>query len=490
MKIEPVTLFSHSRSFETGAVQAQFDSHAQGMVPAFTVFAGDVDSVPEPETGGIAIDAPLFTQTADTATVELPDMEPNDNTPNDLGPGSFLSREEPRLGWSGAMIHLRFERELLDNTQTHLKSPEVADQPGVTDIVIDHASQGLVQTGAKPTQFVNANGLLVTGDADVATVSAPVELVIAQARTVDPTHHQIHRPDSGARITPGDGLIPAARAGTEGTSAGLVQVAPMVPTAVPGEGHDATPSNSWSEFAAQQDGSKADSRPDRQALTERATQITGSPPAIPAILIAQAPSSKAGMLDMRFSSGAGPTENTTAVDAGEFRTSHPVQVLPGTVLADPILTHSAIQAQEAKAEPKADGQTSPGPSRGLETSQPALRQVFDAILRSPDGRIDLRLSPEELGGLRLTLIPEGSSIRVMIESDRIETQDLLRRHSQDLERALRDAGFENPSFEFTQDRRAPQIFQTLRHDQEVLQASLPPDTALHVAGIGRLDLRL
>jgi flagellar hook-length control protein FliK len=480
MKIEPVTLFSHSRSFEPGAVQAPIDSHAQGMVPAFTVFALDIDPVPEPELADVASDAPLFTEAADTATVELPDMEPNDSAPNDLGPGSFLSREEPRLGWSGAMIHLRFERELLDNSQTHLKSPKVADQPSAADNVIDHASLGLVQTGAKPSQFASASGLLVTSDADVATVSGPI----------DPTHHQIHRPDRGARFTPGDGFIPAARPGTEGTSAGLVQVAPMVPTATPGEDHDATPSNSGSAFAAQQDGPKADSRPDRQALTERATQITGSSPAIPAILIAQAPSSNADMLNMRVSSGAGPTEHSTAINAGELRTSHPVQSLPGPVLGDPVLTHSAVQAQEAKTEPKADGQTSPGPSRGLETSQPALRQVFDAILRSPDGRIDLRLSPEELGGLRLTLIPEGSSIRVMIESDRIETQDLLRRHSQDLERALRDAGFENPSFEFSQDRRAPQIFQTLRHDQEVLQASLPPDTALHVTGIGRLDLRL
>lgn len=92
---------------------------------------------------------------------------------------------------------------------------------------------------------------------------------------------------------------------------------------------------------------------------------------------------------------------------------------------------------------------------------PPAAQLSEAIVTSGDGQIDLRLDPEELGRVRVTLHQDGDVMRVHIHADRPDTLDLLRRNAGDLAAELRAAGYEGTSFSFgdqsrDQSRRQPQ----------------------------------
>lgn len=126
---------------------------------------------------------------------------------------------------------------------------------------------------------------------------------------------------------------------------------------------------------------------------------------------------------------------------------------------------------------------------------PAAQQVVQAAVRLTDGAVELRLEPEELGRLRMSLVPDGEKMRVLILAERPETLDLLRRHSAELERDLRALGYASTEFRFTgQDRRAPQSFGGESRLVGLSDAAgddiSPVSSAPLVLAPGRLDLRL
>ncbi|BBU59258.1 hypothetical protein KU6B_55230 [Mameliella alba] len=77
-----------------------------------------------------------------------------------------------------------------------------------------------------------------------------------------------------------------------------------------------------------------------------------------------------------------------------------------------------------------------------------FRQVSDGMARLGEGSVEIRLSPEELGQVRMQMVPSDNGMTVHITADRPETLDLMRRHIDQLARDLADAGYESASFSF------------------------------------------
>ncbi len=64
------------------------------------------------------------------------------------------------------------------------------------------------------------------------------------------------------------------------------------------------------------------------------------------------------------------------------------------------------------------------------------------------GPVELSLSPEELGRIRMQITPDGDTVRIVLQAERAETAELLRRNSDALLSELRQSGFEGASFSF------------------------------------------
>ncbi len=84
---------------------------------------------------------------------------------------------------------------------------------------------------------------------------------------------------------------------------------------------------------------------------------------------------------------------------------------------------------------------------------PAARSVIQQITHSvsrphAEGVIEVRLQPEELGRVRLTMVAAEAGLNVQVTAERPETLDLIRRHIDMLESDLRDQGFDGMSFSF------------------------------------------
>lgn len=94
------------------------------------------------------------------------------------------------------------------------------------------------------------------------------------------------------------------------------------------------------------------------------------------------------------------------------------------------------------------------PAAGLSAAEhlPNIARRLDiAISEGPAGIVEIALDPEELGSVRLGLVPDGGGITVFLSAERPETGDLLRRHAEHLARDLREAGYGDVSFRFGSD---------------------------------------
>lgn len=133
------------------------------------------------------------------------------------------------------------------------------------------------------------------------------------------------------------------------------------------------------------------------------------------------------------------------------------------------------------------------------TSQPAhhaaelvrqsLPQVAEAAQLNGHGTVEITLSPEELGHVRLTIhSDDGATATVRLSADRHETLDLMRRHIDLLAQDLRDLGYRDLSFSF-QDRpqRSPFDFNRPGGEIAALTDELPSLEAR--AGLARASAR-
>lgn len=77
-----------------------------------------------------------------------------------------------------------------------------------------------------------------------------------------------------------------------------------------------------------------------------------------------------------------------------------------------------------------------------------LRQLGDKLSEGAEGVVEIALSPEELGKVRLVIAP-GDKPAVTVFADRPETYDLLRRNADALDKELRSAGIFGADISFS-----------------------------------------
>ncbi|WP_176536076.1 flagellar hook-length control protein FliK [Thioclava sp. ES.031] len=89
-------------------------------------------------------------------------------------------------------------------------------------------------------------------------------------------------------------------------------------------------------------------------------------------------------------------------------------------------------------------------------AQSIAHQIGISLPRMPDRPVEIALSPEELGHVRMTLHASQHGMTVAIQADRAETLDLMRRHIDTLAREMHDMGYGTLDFQFSQRDERPQ----------------------------------
>jgi flagellar hook-length control protein FliK len=170
----------------------------------------------------------------------------------------------------------------------------------------------------------------------------------------------------------------------------------------------------------------------------------------------------------------------------------------GLEVGDPALPLVGVDlATRTAADGSAAAPAAPPGAGADQTGRSVAQQLVAAVLNSGDGGFEIRLSPEELGRVTLSLQVTDDSVVLSIQADRQDTLDLMRRNTDILLREFREAGFASLSFAFGQGSadgrpaRVPGYSGTIEgrvHDTAA--AAVPPATAGRAPSSARLDLRL
>ena len=129
-------------------------------------------------------------------------------------------------------------------------------------------------------------------------------------------------------------------------------------------------------------------------------------------------------------------------------------------VTSPLLADVVEDVTEAEFQTVSSGQDARLPGSAPASSSvtmsrpdvaPVLRQLAEGMGRLADGTVEIRLSPEELGHVRMQLITGETGLTVHITADRPDTLDLMRRHIDQLARDLADAGYGDAAFSFGED---------------------------------------
>jgi len=122
----------------------------------------------------------------------------------------------------------------------------------------------------------------------------------------------------------------------------------------------------------------------------------------------------------------------------------PLAVAEADAGPDPLSLGVVGQAQNA---PPASFQTAH--ATNIQHHAPAVSQMIAEAARAlPDRPVELTLSPEELGRVKMTLHSTDTAMNVVIAVERAETLDLLRRNIDMLAQDFRHLGYRDVSFSF------------------------------------------
>jgi flagellar hook-length control protein FliK len=94
----------------------------------------------------------------------------------------------------------------------------------------------------------------------------------------------------------------------------------------------------------------------------------------------------------------------------------------------------------------------------FEAPRHVTAQVAEAARMLSNGPVELALSPEELGRVKMTLSATEGGMTLVVTAERPETLDLLRRNIDLLAQDFREMGYESLEFSFGQERRSPDAF--------------------------------
>lgn len=91
----------------------------------------------------------------------------------------------------------------------------------------------------------------------------------------------------------------------------------------------------------------------------------------------------------------------------------------------------------------------PGTVHRPETPRLIAAQLAQALVAKGERNVEVALNPEELGRVKMRVTTSDTGITVVIQTERPETGDLMRRHINELADEFRRMGFDNVSFEFS-----------------------------------------
>ncbi len=210
--------------------------------------------------------------------------------------------------------------------------------------------------------------------------------------------------------------------------------------------------------------SRADAPPaDAPAVANRARADAPLAPAVAALARlggearGEAPARRGSSTEAPPRVDATPASATPpAPSAAEARTVAPAAAaLPG---AAPEAGAAAAPASERAAEfgslsaPGAaatEARSATAPQAAPPAAPPApVRQVMDAIVSTQGDRLEVALSPEELGRVRITINQGEGGLTIHLAADRDDTMGLLRRHAADLGRAFAEMGLGSADIDF------------------------------------------
>ncbi|MBW3242093.1 flagellar hook-length control protein FliK [Epibacterium sp. DP7N7-1] len=137
-----------------------------------------------------------------------------------------------------------------------------------------------------------------------------------------------------------------------------------------------------------------------------------------------------------------------------------------------------------------------------ETPRHVAQQLAEAVATGGKRNVDVTLNPRELGHVNMRVMTTDVGVTVTINAERPETEDLMRRHIQDLAREFKEMGFSDISFQFGSDAQAGQSedgdgnggaggsgLQGEGDAVEETQSGLPLSQQLNIAA-DRLDIRI
>lgn len=104
-----------------------------------------------------------------------------------------------------------------------------------------------------------------------------------------------------------------------------------------------------------------------------------------------------------------------------------------------------LGTREAAGMPRTTGISTNGDSS---QSLAVVRQVSEAVRLTSGAGVEIALNPEELGSVRLRLSGADGQMTVVVQAERSETLDLMRRHIDTLSQDFRDIGYGDVSFSF------------------------------------------
>ncbi len=116
---------------------------------------------------------------------------------------------------------------------------------------------------------------------------------------------------------------------------------------------------------------------------------------------------------------------------------------------DRLMSEASPSEQMSEARKSTDP-ASHLPRTGTEGQSSPERQIVTAVTTSASGRTEILLDPQDLGRVRVSLDGNEASLVVMIEAEKPETIDLLRRNADILIEEFREAGYTSLSFNFAQ----------------------------------------
>ncbi len=211
---------------------------------------------------------------------------------------------------------------------------------------------------------------------------------------------------------------------------------------------------------------------------------------------------------------AGPAPKAAAAEPAEAGApAAPPAAKPGgrtgatSAGREPAVAVDALSFTPDATAEAAAGPDPAGSARGVDRPQAAAanpaplpagfgHRLAEAVAHFPDRAVELTLSPEELGRVRMTLSTQDGVLSLSIQADRPETIDLMRRHIDQLAQDFRDLGFTDLSFSFGRDDTARSETPDRHTDADMGRPAAdtvgkpPPGDLPPGAGGHGLDLRL